>query len=293
MVAVIVVVIVLTVASLAVYLQAGNESRTTSVSTLVRTITTTVTYPCPASLATQTGTSTKSSTGNNTSNGGLNFGPLLGNFSAMTVVLYGNGSNGKSFTSSSMAVLNRSLTSSGPIYEVNVTTKSIERQVTVSGTQNTMTTIVSPGNITTVGSLLADVARNGSVVSTIGSSGNLSAPPLPLVFFAPLFLQNYSSSGSRAVSTSTITVGTTRMTVANWEPPTLVEVMVQDGCNSAPATIMILTISHQEVQAGQVPGTNFPLVTRYSQVYSIQSNSSTSSSSEFSVIEEVTGFTVA
>ena len=192
-----------------------------------------------------------------------------------------------------MAVLSRSSTPSGPIYEVNVTTKSIERQVTMSGTQYTTTTIVSPGNVTTFGSVLADVAKNGSVVSMIKSSGNLSSQPLPLALFWFLFLQNYSSSGSRTVSTSGIMIGTTKMSVANWELPTLVEVIVQDGCNGEPATTTTVTISHSEVQAGQVPGTNFTLVTRYSLVYSIKSNSTISSISEFSATEEVTGFTVA
>jgi hypothetical protein len=77
------------------------------------------------------------------------------------------------------------------------------------------------------------------------------------------------------------------------ELPASVNVVIQEGCDGQPATATTVTISHWEVQVGQVPGTNFTLVTRYSQVYSIQSNSTTSSSSGFSATEEVTGFTVA
>ncbi len=286
------IVVVLAAASLVIYLQTGNQPGTTS-SPPVGTTTTTVYFPCPVSVTAQTSTTTTSSPGNSASNKGLDLGPLLGNFSAMTVVMYGNDSNGKSFTSSSMAVLNRSSTPSGPIYEVNVTSKSIEPQVTTYETQNATTTITSPGNVTSIGSVVADVARNGSVFSMIRSTGNLSSTPLPLALFTPLILLNYSSSGGRTVSTSTITIGTTKMSVANWEPPTLVEVIVQDGCNGEPATTATATISHSEIQFGQVPGTSFTLVTRFSEVLSMQSNSTAFSPSRLSLTEEVTGFTVA
>ena len=283
------VVAVLAVAALTIYLEVGNRPRSTPSSSPAGTATTTVTYPCPFSSTTQTLTTTAGSTGS----AGSGYGPLLGNFSAMNVVLYGNGTNGKWFASSSMTVLNRSSTPSGPVYEVNITTESVGRRVNVSETQRVTTTIISPGNFTSVGSELANVAENGSVVSMIGSSGNLSSQPLPLAFFGPQLLQDYSSSGSREVSTSTVTIGTTKMTVTDWQLPTLVQVVVDDACDGVPATTMTVTASHQMIQAGQVPGTDFTLVTRYAQKYSMQSNSTSFPSSELSVTEEVTGFTVA
>jgi len=253
----------------------------------VGTTTSTITYHCPTWFTTQT--TTMSTTGN-TSNRGLDFGPLLGNFSAMTVVLYGNGPTGKSFTSSSMAVLSRSWAPSGPLYEVNVTSESIEPQVTISSYGNTTTTITSPGNVTRIGSILADLAKNGSVVSTLRSSGNLSGLLLPLLFFVPQLSQNYSSSNNRILNTSTVTIGTTRMNITNLELPDLVNVVIQEGCGGQQGTTFREVITHWEVQVGQVPGTTFSLLTRYSQTYSIQS---TSTSTEFKVTEEVTGFSVA
>ena len=285
---VVVVVAVLALASLVAYLQIGYQHRTTSVLPPVGTTTNTITYPCPTSFTTQT--TTTSCTANNTSTRGLDFGPLLDNFSAMTVVLYGNGSNGRSLTSSNMAVLSRSSAPSGPLYEVNVTTESIEPQVTISSYGNTTTTITSPGNVTRIGSVLADLAKNGSVVSMIRSSGNLSGLLLPLWLFVPLLSQNYSSSNSRTIGTSTVTIGTTRMSVTNLEFPDLVNLIIQEGCSGQQATTTKETISHWEVQVGQVPGTTFTLLTRYSQIFSIQSNST---STEFSITEEVTGFTIA
>lgn len=283
------VVAVLAVAALTIYLEVGNRPRSTPSSSPAGTATTTVTYPCPFSSTTQTLTTTAGSTGS----AGSGYGPLLGNFSAMNVVLYGNGTNGKWFASSSMTVLNRSSTPSGLGYEVNITTESVGRRVNVSETQRVTTTIISPGNFTSVGSELANVAENGSVVSMIRSSGNSSSQPLPLAFFAPLLMQGYSHPGSREVSASTITIGTTKMAVANWQLPASVDVIVQNGCDGEGATKVTLTTSHETVQAGQVPGTDFTLVTRYALTYSMQSNSTSPSSSEFSVTEEVTGFTVA
>lgn len=293
LVAVVAVAVIIAASLVTEYTQAVNHQRgTESVLPVNGTTTTTATYPCPSSLLTQTNTTT-AGTGGSSKNRGLDFGPLLGNFSTMTVAMFGNGSNGKSFTTSTMTVLSRSPTAPGAAYEVNVTTKSIEPQVTVSYSQSTTTTITSTGNVTRIGSVLADIARNGSVVSTKRSSGNLSSPPLPLESFVPLLLQNYSSANSRAVSTATVTIGTTRMSVTNLALPVLVNVIILQGCNGAPPTKTTLTISDWEVQVGQVPGTDFTLVTRFSQIYSVRSSSTTTSSSGFSVNEEVTGFTVA
>ena len=284
------IVIVLAVTSVVVYLQTGNQPSTTSDLPSIGTTTTTVTFPCSSAFTTQTITNTTNNAGES-NNGGLDFSPLLGNFSAVTMVEYGNGSEGRSFTSSSVAVLSRRSTPSGPIYEVNVTTMSIAPVNLAYLTQNTETTITSSGNITRIGSVLADLASNGSVVSMIRSTGNLSGLPLSLWYGVSLFSQNYSFSNSRTISTSTDTIGTTRMSVTNMGLPTLVTVVVQQGCGQQAATTTKETISNRDVQFGMVPGTDFALVTRSSQVYSIQWNST--ASSEFSLTEEVTGFTVA
>jgi hypothetical protein len=243
---------------------------------------------------TRTRASVSASTGNG-SNHGVNFGPLLGNFSAMTVALYGNDSNGRSYSTYSYVVLNKSSSPSGTTYEVNVTSRSVGRSVAVSEDQNSTTTMVSPGNITRIGSVLEDISSNGSVISTKSSIGNQSFPTTPLQFFTPeLFGVSSSSSQLRTINNSTVRIGSTMMNVTNLERPVTVEVMVQEACSGTPATMTVVTISHWDIQVGRVPGTTFNLVTRYSQEYSVQSNSSSPiSPSEFSVTEQVTSFTVA
>ena len=272
----------------------NRQSRTSSSTRFAPTTTTTFTYPCASSVITRTSASVPASTGNG-SNHGVNFGPLLGNFSAMTVALYGNDSNGRSYATYSYVVLNRTSSPSGTIYEVNVTSRSVGRSVTVSEDENSTTTLVSPGNITRFGSVLEDISSNGSVISTKTSIGNQSFAITPLQFFTPvIFGVPSSSSQVRTISNSTVRIGSTVMGVTNLERPVTVEVMVQEACSGRPTSMTVVTVSHWDIQVGRVPGTTFNLVTRYSQEISIRSNSSSPiSPSEFSTAEQVTSFTVA
>ena len=143
----------LAVASLVVYLEAGYQPTTTSGHPFTGTTATTFTYPCPTSYSTSTGTSTAEAP-----QAGLDFGHLLGNFSAMTIVLYGYGPTGNSVTTSSFEVLNRSSSAGAARYEVNITTTAIEPNVSVASVHNSTTTVVSSGNHTTRSSFLGYVS---------------------------------------------------------------------------------------------------------------------------------------
>ena len=166
-VAALTVIAVILVALSVFYLASLNFPTTGGSSTAVfdQTVTNTVTYPCPSSLQNET---SAISAANNSSNRSLDFAPVFGNFSEMSVVLSGNGLTGSSITTSTFVVLNRSLSGSEDIYEVNVTTKAIELNVEIQGSQNSRTTIVQPGNHTNIESILALVSSNGSVISIRG-----------------------------------------------------------------------------------------------------------------------------
>jgi hypothetical protein len=267
-----------------------------STSHSVSTVTETYTLPCPSSFENQTSSETSTSV-----NSLPDFGSLFGNFSALTIELYGNGSTGNSLTTSSFSVLNRSsyVSSSGRQndYEVNVTTVAIEPNVEEEYSENFSTTVVTPGNHTNRESIVAYFSSNGSEISTtgVGGSSSGSGPDLTdLLYFYPLVTQNYSASGLSVINKTTITVGSARMHVTNYEYPALMQTSVQEGCNGEPSITTRTTIYNWTVQEGVAPGTNFSLVTQYQQHYSVSSNStSPSSSSEFSLNWIVTSFTVS
>jgi len=260
------------------------------------TTTTTQTVPCPTSLFTQTSTTTSTGTSGNGENRFPDYGPLLGNFSAITVVLYGNGPTGTSYTTATLLVKNRTSSSSGVTYLINVTMKEVGPNVTVESTPNYTTTMIS-GNQTTEGSVLARVASNGSLISTEATSGNPGFTYMPLVFFFPLISFNLSRPNNQLheVNSTIVAIGSTSMVVTNYDLPSEVLVVLQEGCNAGPSTSSTVTVSNWEVQAGRVPGTNFTLTTQFSERFVAQSNSTSSSASPpiLDVVEKVTSFTIA
>jgi hypothetical protein len=258
------------------------------------TTTTTETIPCVTSLFKQTSTTTSTGTSRSAENRLPDYGPFLGNFSAITVVLYGFSSTGKSYTTATLLVLNRSSSSSGATYLVNATARSVGPSVTMESTQNFTTTIIG-GNQTRVGSVLARIASDGSPISTERTSGNLSFV-YPLQFFIPLISIDLSSSNHQLhrVNSTIVTIGSTRMVVTNFELPSEAIVEFQEGCNTEPSSSLTVTFSNLVVQAGRVPGTNFDLVTQYSERLVVPSNSSPSAPPSILVgVEKVTSFTVA
>ena len=266
-----------------------------STSHSVSTVTETSTFPCPSSFENQTSSETRTSV-----NSLPDFGSLFGNFSAMTVILYGSGSTGNSLTTSSFSVLNRSsyLSSSGKEteYEVNVTTVAVEPNVQEQYSDNFSTTIVSPGNHTNRESVVAYFSSNGTEISKTGVGGNSSGfgPDLiDLLVFYPLVTQNFSASDLSVINKTTITIGSTMMHVTNYEHPALMQTSVQEGCNGEPSITTRTTIYNWTVQEGVAPGTDFSLVTQYHQAYSIESNSSSPSSSGLILNWMVTSFTVS
>ncbi|MDG6908307.1 MAG: hypothetical protein JRN20_21260 [Nitrososphaerota archaeon] len=266
-----------------------------NVSHSVSTITQTSTFPCPTSIENQT-----TSQNGTTVNSLPSFGPLFGNFSAMTVELYGNGSTGNSVTTSSFSVLNRSTytSSSGTAtaYEVNITTVAIEPNVEVEGFQNYTTTLVSPGNHTNRESVVAYFSSNGSKISTVGIGRNSTASYAGigyLTYFYPIVTQNYSKSALSVINKTTISIGSTKMDITNYEHPALMIISVQEGCNGEPPITNRATIYDWAVQEGVARGKSFSLLTQYHQIYSVNSNPTSSTSSEFSLNWRVTSFTVS
>jgi hypothetical protein len=239
-----------------------------STSTYGSTTTTTQTIPCPTSLTTQTTSTTSTGTNRLPS-----FGPLLGNFSSISVMLYGHTPTGGSYTSLTFAVLNRSSSSSGPTYLLNITGRTVGPNVTTEETQEFTTTIAS-ANQTWEGSLLGHFASNGSLISTEKTSGNLSSAGLSLLFLYPMISLNFTSSNNRlhVVNNTIVTIGSTRMVVTNYEFPSEVLVQVLEGCDSVPPINSTSTISYLGIQAGRVPGTNFILTTQISETLTLQSN---------------------
>lgn len=218
----------------------------------------------------------------------------------MTVEIYGNGSTGNSITTSSFSVLNKSsyTSSSGKAtaYEVNVTTVAIEPNVEIEGSQNFSTTLVSPGNHTNRDSVVAYFLPNGSEISTGGVDINSSAsyPAIAdLMYFSPIVTQNFSKSGLSVINKTTITIGSTKMDVVNYQHPALMLISVQKGCDGAPATTTRTTIYNWTFQEGVAPGTSFSLLTRYHQTYSVVSNSSSHSTSGLALNWKVTSFAVS
>jgi len=263
----------------------------------VSTTTTTQTISCPTLNSTQTN--------GNSSAQVPNFGPLLGNLSTISVVENVNGSSGNFAVSASLLVLNRSFTSSGARYLVNVTMKAISSDTTVVSSSSltngsTTTTTTTGGNQTEVGSLLGLVGSNGSMVSVEKSSGEFAVASqqstTPLGFFASVASLNSSSiKVLHPLNSTVVSIGSMRMLVTNYELPVTVLVLLSEGCDSAsPGAPLTITVSHGAVQAGRVPGTNFTLVTLLSERIAFQSNSTSPLSLPLeSITEKVTSFSTS
>lgn len=256
------------------------------------TTTTTQTISCP---------SNSTQTSGNSSARVPNFGPLLGNLSAISIVENVYSSDGNFSLLANLLVLNRSFTSSRPVYLVNVTAKAVSSNVTmVSGNGSTTTTEKTGGNQTQMGSVLGLVVSNGSMVSVERSSGEYSAMPqlttVPLYFFETIVSLNFSASNYslHPINTTVVTIGSTRMVVTNYELPTLVLVQLLEGCGSETSSVSeVVIVSNVLIQEGRVPGTDFTLITLLSERFAFQSNSSSPSGFPPSTItEQVKSFSV-
>ena len=256
------------------------------------TTTTTQTISCPALNSTQT-------------SGGSNafvpdFGPLLGNLSALSFVENVYGSSGNMVLTADLLVLNRSLTSSRPVFLVNVTVKAVSSSLTTMTSNGLTTTSTIPGSQTLKGSMLGLVASDGSVISvgrSIGDPALTSELAIsPFTFFVTLVSLNgfASSFGLHLVNNAFVTIGSTRMLVSNYALPTVVLTELLVGCGPEPLSAAVVeTVSDAAIQAGRVPGTDLTLITRFSEKVAFQSNSTSSSSLPAgSVTEEVTSFSV-
>jgi len=256
------------------------------------TTTTTETISCPTLNSTQT-------SGNNSQP--PNYGPLLSNLSSISTVEDVHSSQGNFAVSASLQVLNRSYSSSSPVYLVNVTVKEVSSNVTmVSSSGFTTTTSTTGVSQPQVGTVLGLVASNGSIISVEKSSGVAAVmeqvTTFPLEFFEPF--ASVSSLGStpslHRLNSTVVTIGSTRMVVTNYAMPTYVLVALLEGCGSeSPMVSTTSTVSNGTIQVGRVPGTDFTLVTQISETLAIQTNSTASSgihSASFS--ERVTSFSV-
>ena len=255
------------------------------------TITTTETVPCFAST---------SEPGGNAS--APDYGPLLGNLSALSVVEYAVAGPGNAVLRADLLVLNRSYTSSGPEYLVNVTVESVGPSTTVSASQGFTTTMNNVNQTTTV-SVLGVVVSNGTMISLERSSGEAAVASqlttFPLDFFGALVALNPSASSTQSttgllhrINSTVVTIGPTRMAVTNYGLPAFVIVDLLQGCGSeTTSTTTVGGISHEAIQAGLVPGTDFTLVTQFSTAFELRSNSSSASApTSFGILEKVTSF---
>lgn len=305
-----VVVVIILGASVILYLMAAQgltftrgSSTTTTSTAFNSTVTTTETLPCVTSSMGLTNITTASTA---PSNGGENetslLASLLGNFSEMSTVFTSSGPGGPVVATSSFVVLNRSTVAGVQIDEINSTTEVSFANEVVQSSGNYTTTVVGPGNVTNAESMLVLFESNGTVIPVNNASGNenLGESGSSLISFLPIVAQSnlISSSGTSKINSTTVTIGSTKMQVTNYQRPSLVEYMTNEGCNSTAFTETI-SIFNTLIQAGIVPGTNFTLVTQYkfdeesSLSYSNSSSSSSSSGSELFLDLRVTSFTVA
>jgi len=258
------------------------------------TSTTTLTFPCSTSNSTQ---------GTESGPGGFpDYGPLLGNLSAVSIVEREFSPLGNISVTDSLSVLNR--TSSGPVpeYLVNVTmTESGANTSEVSVNDGLTTTTTISGTQVQIGSALGLVVPNGTMVSLLRSSGSSLASgqtsAFPLSFFSFMAVSNLSSSirSFHQVNSTVVTIGTNRMVVTDYLLPALDIVEVQQGCGSSPSNSSTAgTFSDEVLQAGQVPGSRFTLVTQFSEtILFAQVYSSTSKAVNASVTLKVTSFSLA
>jgi hypothetical protein len=284
-VAAFVIVVLIVISAMGLVSRNGGSTYTASTTTTTRTI------ACPTINSTQTGGSS-----------GVQFpdyGPLLGNFSAVSVAekVYSSGENLTILAG--LLVLNRSFIGSLPVDLVNVTVKEVLSNATMVGSNGlTTTTYTSSGSQTTMGSVLGRVVSNGSMISVERSSGGFAGASqltiVPLSFFATLASWNSSSSSAlHQINRTVVTIGSSRMVVTNYEGPTVVLVELMQACGSSPSSTSVFTTSHEVIQAGIVPGTDYTLVTSFSARLALQSNSSSSSVPlNATVTEKVSSFIV-
>jgi len=255
------------------------------------TTTTTETIPCSTANSTQTSGGSRIQL--------PNFGPLLSNLSAISVVENIYTSFGNFGLTQNLLVLNRSITDSRPVYLVNVTVDEEASNVSMVGSNGFTTTTTTAANQTQMGSVLGLAASNGSMISVEGLSGEsdltsqLTASPLG--YFENFISIDSTTSGHplHLVNSTVVTIGSNRMIVANFEPPTYVLFQLQEGCGSEPPTLStVATIANETIQAGKVPGTDLTLITLISESFVFQSNSTSPSGIEgASIIAKVTSFT--
>ena len=255
------------------------------------TTTTTETIPCSTANSTQTSGGSRIQL--------PNFGPLLSNLSAISVVENIYTSFGNFGLTQNLLVLNRSITDSRPVYLVNVTVDEEASNVSMVGSNGFTTTTTTAANQTQMGSVLGLAASNGSMISVEGLSGEsdltsqLTASPLG--YFENFISIDSITSGHplHLINSTVVTIGSNRMIVANFEPPTYVLFQLQEGCGSEPPTLStVATIANETIQAGKVPGTDLTLITLISESLVFQSNSTSPSGNETaSIVAKVTSFT--
>jgi len=255
------------------------------------TTTTTETIPCSTANSTQTSGGSRIQL--------PNFGPLLSNLSAISVVENIYTSFGNFGLTQNLLVLNRSITDSRPVYLVNVTVDEEASNVSMVGSNGFTTTTTTAANQTQMGSVLGLAASNGSMISVEGLSGEsditsqLTASPLG--YFENFVSIDSTTSGHplHLINSTVVTIGSNRMIVANFELPSYVVFQLQEGCGSEPPTLStVATIANETIQAGKVPGTDLTLITLISESLVFQSNSTSPSGNETaSIVAKVTSFT--
>jgi hypothetical protein len=244
-----------------------------------KTITETLPFGCapPPPDANFTQTTSNSTTTNQSPNV---WGPLFGNFSAMTVERFSYSTSGNSADVSSFTVLSENSTSSGAIYEVGV--KQLQNQSN------------SPINPTTNYSSVFLVSTNGSIFSpTTGLNESPQAAEFSFLFSMTDFEElisyaNFSSKDASIINATTVKIGEAALKVTNYRHSSLV--IVQTPCASLGTTTE--TISNWTFQTAKILGTNYTLITEMTQHYLIQSNTTVTSSSpqSFSITWKVTSF---
>lgn len=305
---VLVVVVIILGASVVLYLLAAQGlpftrgSSTTSTPTPFNsTVTTTQTLPCAISSLNLTNITATSTT---VSNSGENetglLASLFGNFSEMTVVTSQSVQNEPIVATSSFAVLNRSTVAGVQIDEINYTAKTVFANEAVQASGNTTTTIIVPGNVTNEESMLVLFESNGTVIPVNNAGGNevQGDSGSVLASFLMILPQSnlISSSDISKINTTTVAIGSTRMQVTNYQRPSLLDYLTNEGCSGSSFTETI-SVFNTLIQIGTVPGTNFTLVTQYrfdedSSISFSNSTSSSSSPSEAVLDWTVTSFTV-
>jgi hypothetical protein len=245
-----------------------------------KTITETLPYGCSAPPPNASSTLT---TSNSTTAQPPNvWGPLLGNFSSMTVEAYHYSSSGNSVDVSSFTVLSKNVTTYGTIYAVEI--KQLSNQSN------------SAFNPTTNHSSIFLVSTNGSVFTAAsGLNGNQQEAEFSFLFgmsdFEPIVsFANFSSKDASAINTTTVKIGAAEVKVTNYRHSSIMFIRAPCSASGIPQTIE--TNSNWTFQAAKILGTNYTLITEVSLHYSVESNSTSSFSSlqSSSLVWKVTSF---